>query len=220
MHPSAGRLRHRARSRRRGDPHSRLPVIAGHHALTAKPAPAHQGEIDWDGVAGDDIGFAYIKATEGRDVSDRRLASNWTAARAAGLEVGAYHYFTPCSDAAAQADHFLETAPSGPDDLPPVVDLEDLDGACHPSAVEVRSEVQRFVAEVERRTGRRIVLYVGDDFDARFGLKEELTRYLWERRLFRRPDVDGWLIWQAHWRARVNGIDGGVDLDVMRPADG
>jgi lysozyme len=161
VHPSAGRLRHRARSRRRGDPHSRLPVIAGHHALTAKPAPAHQGEIDWDGVAGDDIGFAYIKATEGRDVSDRRFASNWTAARAAGLEVGAYHYFTLCSDAAAQADHFLETAPSGPDDLPPVVDLEDLDGACDPSAVEVRSEVQRFVAEVERRTSGNAAWSVG-----------------------------------------------------------
>ena len=120
-----------------------------------------QGDIDWPKVAGDGIDFAYIKATEGRDFSDRRFTTNWTAARAAGLEVGAYHYFTLCSDAAAQADHFLETAPSGPDDLPPVVDLEDLDGACDPSAVEVRSEVQRFVAEVERRTSGNAACSVG-----------------------------------------------------------
>lgn len=181
---------------------------------------AHQGEIDWARVADDDVDFAYIKATEGRDFSDRRFAENWKAAKAAGLEVGAYHYFTLCSDAVEQADHFIATVPAEPDDLPPVVDLEDLDGPCQPSAVTVRAEVDRFVAEVERRSGRKVVLYVGGDFEARFGVKEELTRYLWERRLFRRPYVDGWLIWQAHWRARIDGIDGGVDLDVMRRVEG
>jgi hypothetical protein len=30
------------------------------------------------------------------------------------------------------------------------------------------------------------------------------------------PEVDGWIIWQIHGRARIDGISGGVDLDIMR----
>ena len=38
---------------------------------------AHQGEVDWEAVASDGIGFAYLKATEGGDFVDRRFADNW-----------------------------------------------------------------------------------------------------------------------------------------------
>ena len=44
----------------------------------------HQGAIDWQAVAGDGVAFAYIKATEGGDFTDRRFAENWAAAVAAG----------------------------------------------------------------------------------------------------------------------------------------
>lgn len=36
-----------------------------------------QGQVDWPRVAGDDIDFAYVKATEGGDFVDRRFAHNW-----------------------------------------------------------------------------------------------------------------------------------------------
>src|SRR5687767_5289040 len=54
----------------------------------------HQGAIDWEAVAADGIDVAYLKATEGGDHVDRRFAASWDAARAAGLDVGAYHFFT------------------------------------------------------------------------------------------------------------------------------
>lgn len=176
----------------------------------------HQGEIDWRSVAADDIDFAYIKATEGQDFTDVRFRENWEGAGRAGLDRGAYHYFTLCSDGVRQAEHFLAIAAPDPDDLPPVVDLEDLTGSCNPTLQEVGREVMRFVDTVEAAVDRRIVLYVGADFEAKFGISEVLTRYLWDRSLFRRPSVEGWLIWQAHYRAAVDGIDGGVDLDLMR----
>src|SRR3954453_12196349 len=56
----------------------------------------HQGEIDWRPVAADDMSFAYIKATEGGDFIDDRFRPNWDGAAAAGLDRGAYHFFTLC----------------------------------------------------------------------------------------------------------------------------
>ena len=56
----------------------------------------HQGQIDWPRVAKDDVAFAIIKATEGGDFVDKSFARNIEAARAAGLTVGAYHFFTFC----------------------------------------------------------------------------------------------------------------------------
>ena len=54
---------------------------------------AHQGTIDWVRAARDGITFAYVKTTEGRDFTDERFDENW---REAGLDRGAYHFFTLC----------------------------------------------------------------------------------------------------------------------------
>ena len=62
-----------------------------------------------------------------------------------------------------------------------------------------------------------MVLYVGDDFEAAYDVRERLDRPLWHRRVLRRPDGDDWWIWQVHGHASVDGIDGDADLNVMRP---
>lgn len=51
----------------------------------------HQGEIDWFALPGQDVDFAYIKATEGGDHRDRLFARNWEEARQAEIARGAYH---------------------------------------------------------------------------------------------------------------------------------
>ena len=71
---------------------------------------AHQDAIDWQRVAEDNIRFAYIKATEGGDFVDKRFDENWRGAGAAGLDRGAYHFFTLCTPGEAQARNFLTIA--------------------------------------------------------------------------------------------------------------
>jgi lysozyme len=178
---------------------------------------AHQDGIDWRRVADDDITFAYIKATEGGDFTDDRFDENWRGAQDAGLDRGAYHYFTLCTPGADQARHFLDFAPPDSDALPPAVDLE-LAGNCsaRPSPPEVKEQLGEFIRLVENAWEREVVLYVGDDFERAYAVRDELDRPLWQQRFLLRPDLDGWLIWQLHGYARVDGIDGGVDLDVMR----
>lgn len=114
----------------------------------------HQGTIDWRRVADDDIRFAYIKATEGGDFVDDHFATNWRAAGEAGLERGAYHFFTLCRPGADQADNFLRTVPKDGSALPPAVDLEFV-GNCagRPSRDDLLRELKTFVDRVEAATG-------------------------------------------------------------------
>lgn len=177
----------------------------------------HQGEIDWHAVADDGIEFAYIKASEGGDFTDARFETNWRAAGEAGLDRGAYHFFTLCRPGREQARHILSVAPPDPDALPPAVDLE-LAGNCsrRPPPDEVDSEVRAFLEIVEAAWGRQVVVYVRDDWESRYPVREQLDRPLWHLRFLRRPNLDGWVIWQIHGLARVDGISGGVDLNIMR----
>jgi lysozyme len=178
----------------------------------------HQGDIDWDQVAADDIRFAYIKATEGDDLTDRRFAVNWDRAAAAGIERGAYHFFTLCTPGRAQARHFLDVVPDDPDALPPAVDLE-IAGNCsdRPRNDVVQRELGEFVDLVEATTGQDMTVYLGADFDSHYPVRQTLERPIWHRRFLLRPDVADWAIWQVTGFAHVEGIAGDVDLDVMRP---
>jgi len=177
----------------------------------------HQGEVDWTRVAANDMEFAYIKATEGGDFVDASFRQNWDGAGAAGLDRGAYHFFTLCRPGTEQAANFLDVVPADRDALPPVVDLE-LAGNCseRPDRDQVEREVRAFLDTVESATGQTVVLYVGDDFEDEYHLRDELDRPTWHRRILLRPDVEGWWIWQLHDRAAIDGIEGGADLNVMR----
>jgi lysozyme len=177
----------------------------------------HQGQIDWQVVAVDNIEFAYIKATEGGDFADARFEENWRRAGDAGLDRGAYHFFTLCRPGEEQARHFLSVAPPDHAALTPAVDLE-LAGNCsgRPRADEVVAEVRAFLELVEAAWDREAILYVRDDWQSRYPVRDELGRPLWHARFLRRPDVDGWVIWQIHGFAHVDGISGGVDLNIMR----
>jgi len=39
----------------------------------------------------------------------------------------------------------------------------------------------------------------------------------WQRKILRRPGGDRWVVWQLSFFSDVSGIEGGVDLNVMRP---
>lgn len=177
----------------------------------------HQGEVDWTRVAADDITFAYIKATEGGDFVDSQFADNWEQAGASGVDRGAYHFFTLCRPGLEQAENFLEILPTDPNALPPAVDLE-LSGNCsqRPDRTWVLKQLDAFLERVESMTGQSAVLYLLDDFEQTYRIRDAMDREHWERRILRRPTVDGWWIWQVHARANVDGIDGPADLNVMR----
>ena len=179
----------------------------------------HQGAIDWPAVAADGISFAYIKSSEGGDLTDVRFAENWDAAGRAGVERGAYHFFTLCRPGAEQAEHFLRTVPPDASALPPAVDLE-IAGNCsqRPDPEAVDAELDAFLAPVEAAWGRQVVLYVGEDWEAEYPVLDGSSRPAWLVSFVGRPDRP-WTVWQHSWWGRVDGVDGRVDLDVARLED-
>jgi lysozyme len=181
----------------------------------------HQGVIDWPAVADDGIAFAYLKATEGGDWTDPRFAQNLAGATGAGLDVGAYHFFTNCAPGEAQANHFLATVPVAATRLPAALDLEHI-GQCpgEPDRADLLAEIVAFIETVENGTGRPVVLYVLAGVEEPYRVLDELgDRPRWDRSLFRRPADDDWAIWQYSGYADVDGIDGRVDLNVGGLAD-
>lgn len=178
----------------------------------------HQGAIDWRTLAADDVAFAYIKATEGGDHVDPRFAFNWREARATGMHVGAYHFFTLCRSGVSQAQNFIAVVPREANALPHAVDLEHM-GPCRrgPTMPDVVAEARAFMDRVEAHYGVRPIIYTTREFHDTHLATFEGERF-WIRSLgvaprFRERD---WVIWQHHNRGHRNGVSGPIDLNAFR----
>ena len=88
----------------------------------------HQSWINWSSLPSQGIHFAYIKATEGEDLVDSLFSFNWCEAQKAGVHRGAYHYFRPGTSVLPQVLNYIREVHLEPGDLPPVLDVETLDG--------------------------------------------------------------------------------------------
>lgn len=178
----------------------------------------HNGAIDWRTLRAQGVSFAYIKSSEGGDYRDPAFITNWNSAAAAGVDHGAYHFFTLCRSGKDQADNFLATVPQDSRALPPAIDLEYL-GNCEkrPSPEAVRRELVQFLARIEARDGPAI-LYLTEEFDRTYEISTHINRPLWLRRLLFQPTFGArpWGIWQASNARRLQGISGRVDWNVMR----
>ncbi|MFC0672524.1 GH25 family lysozyme [Brachybacterium hainanense] len=178
---------------------------------------SHQGQIDWQAVAGDGYTFAYIKATEGSGYTDPQFAANWKGSGEAGLTRGAYHYFTLCSPGADQARDFLAAVPPEDAALPPVLDLE-FDGACQerPEAEQAQAEIDAFTRSVEAAWGRRVVVYSSSEWRLHYGLPVGDGRAAWHYDDDSRPEDGDWAVWQVRFDGQVAGIGRTADVDVLR----
>ena len=183
----------------------------------------HQGAVDWLRVAGADIHFAFIKASEGGDHLDTRFEENWREAGNAGITRGAYHFFTFCTPGAVQADHFLDVVSPALDVLPPAVDVE-FAGNCKSwrSIDDIRRELGVLLGRLEAAWGRPPVLYITSESEERI-ISGHFDEYpVWIRSVFFRPGGRNprWLFWQYTDQGEVPGIETPVDLNVFRGQPG
>lgn len=197
-----------------------------------EPAPAryeafgvdvssYQGDVDWEMLAGQGVDFTFLKASEGSGLTDRCFAANRAGARAAGVLVGPYHFFSYDSPGETQADNFLAAAPPLPGDLPPVVDLE-FYGAYLKSpkaAEEVWPILDALLARLEAAWGVKPILYVTDE-SYRLYVKGRYEDYpLWCSFPLLSPVWRDWDFWQYSHHATLDGYSGPerfIDLDVFR----
>lgn len=193
-----------------------FPPDRGEFPIRGIDVSHHQSKIDWQRVAANDVAFAIIKATEGGDHVDDSFAENLRGARAAGLAVGAYHFFTFCRPGADQAKNFISVVPRGEPLLPPVVDIE-FHGNCphRPSPAELNAELLAFLGPVEAAYGKPAIIYITDEAAPAYAAHIPV-RQRWLRSIAMPPKEEDWVYWQYLDTGRVDGIDGDVDLNVLK----
>ncbi len=189
-----------------------------------------QADINWQAVRAAGVRFVFIKATEGVGYTDSTFPGNWEGAGVAGLLRGAYCFFHPNQDAVQQAERFVSVVKEREDDgeLPCSIDLEVTDGVSNKNVI---AAVKTWLDEVERRLGRRPLIYSGLSFlESTLVTQGQPPAWAGEYPLwlgwFPKKYVTGmsplmprawsaWTFWQYSGKGRINGIQGDVDLDLF-----
>ena len=180
----------------------------------------YQQSISWESVKemkvkDIQLGFVFIKATEGIINTDPQFKRNWKKSKQAGMTRGAYHFFLATKDGREQAENFISVADLEEGDLPPVVDIEQTYGV---SIGVLKKELKEWLNVVEYYYGVKPIIYTSVDFYSRY-LGKEFNKYpLWAAHYFQydTPRIDrNWDFWQHSEEGRVNGILSKVDFNVF-----
>lgn len=186
------------------------------------------GSVAFDKLARAGIKFGYSKATQGLTIVDSTFQEHNSAGLAAGLSMGAYHFFDYRADGVPQADFFVDTvlAHGGFDDmLPPVIDVECFNSFGVSDPPYAAAQIKAFVGQVYVRTGRMPAIYTSNYMwklvagaDRSFG-EYPLWVACWN--CFKPTLPAGWLTW-TFWQdgpMRVKGIRGAFDGNVFNGTD-
>jgi lysozyme len=181
----------------------------------------YQDIIAWEEVKAmkvDNIqmNFAFIKATEGIGNKDPQFRRNWKKAKANDIVRGAYHFFIASKDGKMQAENFIKRVDIESGDLPPVLDVEQLNGV---RPEQLRREVRKWLATTENYYGVKPIIYTNVDFYDQY-LGSEFDKYLlWAAHYYEeeQPRIKReWAFWQHNDQGSVNGIIPKVDFNVFK----
>lgn len=177
----------------------------------------YQGTINWSVVAKNkDVGFLYVKATEGQSYVDDKYIANIKGAKQYGIKVGSYHFFRPTVDPEIQYNHFLSVMKVSDQDLLPLIDVETISGAS--SINSFRQKLLLFCRLVAHAfNGQKPIIYTGKNFyDKYFAYNSDFSQYKFMIASYigDEPilaDNADYLIWQYTGKGTINGIKGHVD---------
>jgi lysozyme len=162
------------------------------------------------------LGFAFIKATEGNGNTDPQFRRNWKKAKSADVIRGAYHFFIASKDGRTQAENFIKKVELESGDLPPVLDVEQRYGA---SKAQLQKEVKEWLEIVENYYHVKPFIYTNVDFYNQ-NLGSDFDDYpLWVAHYYQQeqPRISRkWQFWQHSDQGNVNGITSKVDFNVFK----
>ena len=183
---------------------------------------AYQGDIDWQLLSGQDISYAYIKATEGSSHTDKYFENNWENAGKCGLRIGAYHFFSFESAGKTQAEHFCETVSAVDGMLPPVVDVEfygRFKTAADINVDDIAAQLRDFVDILAEEYGMKPVIYVSEETYETIVKGRFDDCDLWYRSVYSKiPEDVKWKFWQysnRHCLDGYNGEENFIDMNVF-----
>ena len=194
------------------------PASANYSVREGIDVSHYQGTIDWEQVArAGDVGYVFVKASEGSTIQDDTYNYNVSEARRAGLLVGSYHFFRANTNLDDQLANFTSLAKRDQQDLLPIVDVEHTNGVGDSELVD---RLHQFLEKVTKYYGRRPILYTFVNFYNRYLSGQGFDHYPLMVAFYRdaQPELyDGrkYIIWQYSSRGRKDGIHGRVDQSVL-----
>ena len=165
--------------------------------------------------------FVYLDASTGANGADPRFSRNMSAAREAGLQIGAVHRFDPCVPADGQSANFVTIVPRGSAMLPPALALYETADTCieRVGDAAVESELMTLINQIEAHAGRPVILKVHPDFEDRHDFAARFERNLWLVRTRFEPGYAGrpWLMWTANRALHSAAAEEPIRWVVVQP---
>lgn len=146
-------------------------------------------DVDFGRAAELGVRFVIAKASQGLSMRDDYFLLHTGRARAAGIEVGAYHFFDYRKDGRRQARHFLATLRSTTGLsglLPLVIDVETLPSLGKPNKTKARARLHALLDELYRQTGRYPMIYT--------------SRHMWQQVVGAPLGFGDYPLWVACWK--------------------
>ncbi len=187
---------------------------------------AHQGVIDWNAVAADNISFAIVRVgnrgyTAGKLYADEKFVQNIDGAAAAGLKTGVYFFSQAVNEdeAREEADFVLKQLDGRSLALPVVFDHEPVTDpagrANHMTGEELAACTRAFCERIEQ-AGYQTMVYGNKQDVARLDGFSFGERPIWFAE-YGTPTPTGqfdFVMWQYSNGGSVAGINAAVDMNI------
>ncbi len=196
------------------------PITQAEFGISGIDVSLHQGDIDFVKVRADAIGYVFIRSTDGITYQDQSFKTNYNNAKAAGLYVGAYHFYRNEDDPHKQLDNFIKNTELENGDLAPVVDIEKFHQADERG---FEKDLQTFLDGLEKHYRLKPIIYSGTNFANQY-LANFSNYPLWLADYNPGPpEIPGkwntWAFWQWSESGRVSGITAVVDMSRFNHKD-
>lgn len=183
----------------------------------------YQGNIDWASIGSDkDIAFAYIRATMGIENKDCKAQEYALGASENGILVGLYHFFYLEGDVKKQFENFDSVYSTIESDLIPVLDIEAVRGRRGRPKTPPRSlcdSIQKFIDLFHAKYPNETpAIYSSQTFFNHYLSHRFQQSIKWIANYSQYPVMRDSLvfhIWQYTEKARIDGIKGKVDMNVI-----
>jgi len=185
----------------------------------------YQKEVEWASVKATQS-FVYIKATEGQDHRSKLFEEQSQACIDHEIPFGYYHFATPrLVDPVLEAKDFISALKvyKAHWTLPPVLDLEQNKESM--SKREMENWCLSFIHTVEEEFDRKLMLYgspglLNSYLAEGHGIEKKVLLWIANYTSAATPRLPvgfkSWDVWQFTDKGKVEGIEGGVDVNRAR----
>lgn len=183
-----------------------------------------QGEIDWQAVKNAGAEFAIIRIGyqtdfDGENKEDEYFRKNIEGATKAGIKIGGYFYSyaKTLKETEEQANWVIDKLSGYKIDLPIAFDWESWTSfsKCSMSFYDLNNNAQTFIKKLNDN-GYKASIYGSKNYLQTMWYADEFEN-VWLAHYTKQTDYKGkYQIWQMCDTGRIDGINGAVDIDIMK----